>query len=101
MLLIIKVGIKMMNTYARPVRDLRNNYNEIINLDNEGNQVIITQNGREAAVVIGTQVYREFESFLHRRYIKKELARVKEKAKDPNTKWLSEDEFWNGLEDGL
>ena len=43
----------MINTYARPVRELRNNYNEIINLANEGNQVIITHNGKEAAVVIG------------------------------------------------
>ena len=91
----------MMNTYTRPVRDLRNNYNEIINLANEGNQVIITQNGREAAVIIWTSIYKEFETFLHRQYIKKELARVKEKAKDPSTKWLSEDEFWNGFEDIL
>ena len=91
----------MMNTYARPVRDLRNNYNEIINLANEGNQVIITQNGREAAVVIGTQAYREFEVFLHRQYINRELAEAKKKAKDPNTEWLSEAEFWDGFEESL
>ena len=91
----------MMNTFARPVRDLRNNYNEIIDLANAGNQVIITQNGREAAVVIGTQAYKDFELFLHRQHIKRELAKTKEKAKDPNTKWLSEDEFWAGFEDSL
>jgi prevent-host-death family protein len=91
----------MMNTYARPVRDLRNNYKEIIHLANEGNQVIITQNGREAAVVIGTQAYKDFEIFLHRQYINRELAKAKESAKDPNTKWLSEDEFWDGFEGGL
>ena len=91
----------MMNTYARPVRDLRNNYSEIINLANGGNQVIITQNGREAAVVIGTQAYKEFEIFLHRKYIKQELAKAKEKAKDTNTKWLNEDEFWADFEDSL
>ena len=89
----------MMNTYARPVRDLRNNYNEILDLANAGNQVIITQNGREAAVVIGTRAYRDFELFLHRQYINRELAKSKEKAADPQTKWLSEDEFWAGLED--
>lgn len=90
-----------MNTYARPVRDLRNNYGEIIKLANEGNQVIITQNGREAAVVIGTEAYKDFEHFLHRQHIKRELALTKEKAKDPNTKWLSEDEFWAGVEGTL
>ena len=88
----------MRNTYARPIRDLRNNYNEIIDLANEGNQVIITKNGREAAVVIGTQTYKEFESFLHSQRIKMELAAAKEKAKDPDTIWLSEEEFWSGID---
>jgi len=88
----------MLNTFARPVRDLRNNYNEIINLANEGNQVIITQNGREAAVVIGTEAFKDYEHFLHRLYIKQELAKRKEAAKDPNTEWLSEEEFWDGFE---
>ena len=91
----------MLNTYARPVRDLRNNYSEIINLANEGNQIIITHNGREAAVVIGTEAYKDFEVFLHRQYIKRELAKAKEKAKNPNTEWLSEDEFWADFEDIL
>ena len=90
-----------MNTFARPVRDLRNNYNEIIALANAGNQIIITQNGQEAAVLIGTQAYRDFEVFLHRQHIKRELAKTKEKAKDPNTKWLSEDEFWEDFEKSL
>jgi len=90
-----------MNTYARPVRDLRNNYNEIIELANEGNQIIITQNGREAAVMIGTAAYRDYESFLHQQYIKHELAKAKEMAKDPNTEWLTEEEFWAHFEDEL
>ena len=90
-----------MNTYARPVRDLRNNYNEILRLANDGNQIIITQNGREAAVVIGEQTYKEFENFLYRKYINSELSKAKEKAKNPDTKWLSEDEFWDGFEESL
>ena len=50
----------IMHTYARPVWDLRNNYVEILKLANEGNNVIITQNGREAAVVIRAKLYKEF-----------------------------------------
>ena len=87
-----------MGTLARPVRDLRNDYNRIISLANNGNQVIITQNGREAAVVIGTQVYKEFEIFLHHQYINSELAKAKIKAIDPATKWVSEEEFWVEIE---
>jgi len=89
----------MMNTYARPVRDLRNHYSEIIQLANAGNQVIITQNGREAAVVIGTEAYKKYELFLHRQYIQQELAKAKEKAKGPDAEWLSEEEFWAGFEE--
>ena len=37
---------------------------------------------------------RVFELFLHRQYIRNELTKAKEKSKDPNTQWLSEDEFW-------
>ena len=89
----------MKSTFARPVRDLRNNYNEIISLANEGNQIIITQNGREAAVVIGTEAYNEYERYLYSKYINQELAITKEKAKDVNTKWISEEDFWEDLED--
>ena len=89
----------MKSTYARPIRDLRNNYKEIIDLVNEGNQVIITKNGREAAVVIGTQAYKEYEAFLHRQFINLELAKAKTKAKDPSVEWLSEDEFWSDFGD--
>jgi len=91
----------MLNTYARPVRDLRNNYNEILELANAGNQVIITQNGREAAVVLGTEAFKEYERFLHRRYINAQLAKAKKKAKKTNTKWLEEDDFWEGFETTL
>ena len=89
----------MKSTYARPVRDLRNNYNEIISLVSEGNQVIITQNGREAAVVIGTDAYREYERYLYRQYINTELTKAKVKAQDSATQWLSEDEFWVDFKD--
>ena len=91
----------MANTYARPIRDLRNNYSEILDLVNEGNQVIITKNGREAAVVIGTHAYRDFEAFLYRQQINKALADAKEKAKDPDTQWINEDDFWAGVEGDL
>ena len=91
----------MLNTYARPVRDLRNNYKEIIDIANAGNQVIITQNGRESAVLIGTEAFREYENYLHGQYIRQELAKAKEKAARTATKWLSEDEFWADFDESL
>ena len=89
----------MRSTFARPVRDLRNNYNEILSLANEGNQIIITQNGRESAVVIGAKAYKQYEEYLYKQYINSELALRKEMTNDPNFKWLSEEEFWENFED--
>ena len=64
----------------------------------EGNQVAITRNGCEPAVDIGTQAYEDSKAFLQRQYINRELVEAKEQANDPNTQWLSEDEFWSGFE---
>jgi prevent-host-death family protein len=91
----------MYNTYARPVRDLRNNYTEIAALANTGNQIIITNNGREEIMVIGRDEYKAYESFIHREYIKRELAKAKEQAKDPSTRWYSEEEVDAMLDEGL
>ena len=87
----------MLNTYTRPVRALRNNYNEILDLANEGNQVIITQNGQESAIVIGIKAFREYENYIHRQFIHNELTRTQAKLEMDNTIWLEEDEFWNGF----
>ena len=84
----------MQSTYARPVRDLRNNYSEILDLANQGNQVIITRCGREAAVVIGAAQFRDYEAYVHKMHINSELTKATEQAQDPTTKWLMEDEFW-------
>ena len=73
----------------------------VINLANEENQVTITQNGRKAAVVIWTEEFKEYEAFLHRQYIKKELAKAKQQALNPNTKWLTEEGFWANFENSL
>ena len=88
-----------MNTYARPVRELRNDYNEIIELAQQGNQIIITKNGREAAVIIGTEAYKDFEVFLYRQQIKRELAKTKESTMSSNAEWIDENELWAKFED--
>jgi len=47
---------------------------------------------------IGTETYKNSEAFLQRQHINRDLAKAKEQANDPNTQWLSEDEFWAGFE---
>jgi prevent-host-death family protein len=82
----------MAHTYARPVRDLRNNYAEIAALANAGNRIIITNNGREEVMIIGKEEYQAYEGFVHSAFIKRELAKASEYAKRPDAKWYTEEE---------
>jgi prevent-host-death family protein len=85
----------MLNAYVRPSRDLRNNYSELERIVKDRDQVIITNNGKGEAVLIGIDEYAEFHEFSHRRYVKEKLAEAKEYAKRPDAVWLSENEFWS------
>lgn len=84
----------MHNTYARPSRDLRTHYADVIRDLQEHNQILITKNGRGEAVLIGVDDYAAYEEFLHLRYIDKKLAEATEAAKDSKTKRYSHEEFW-------
>lgn len=87
----------MLRTYVRPSRDLRNNYAELARLVKEHDQVIITNNGKGEAVLIGMEDYAQYEEFLHRRYVAQELEKAKAQANDPNTQWSSHDDVWSAL----
>ena len=87
----------MFHTYARPSRDLRNNYAELSKIVNNRDQVIITNNGREETVLIGIEDFRLYEKFLHQCYIAEELAKAKANAADTNAKWAAHDEVWGEI----
>lgn len=91
----------MLQAHVRPSRDLRNNYAELAKIVKERDQVIITNNGRGEAVLIGIDEYAEFQEFAHRRYVKEKLDEAKKYAARPDAKWLSEEEFWNGIDEHI
>ena len=91
----------MYKTHVRPIRDLRNNYSEIDKIVNNNDHIIITNNGRGTAVLIGIKEYAEYEAFLHKRYIMQMLDEAEASAQNPETKWISEDDFWKKLEASL
>lgn len=91
----------MLNTYVRPSRDLRNNYSEIVKIVKDHNHVIITNNGRGEAVLIGIEEFADYEEYVHKKYVLSELKKAKEQANAPETKWLSENEFWKNVSKDL
>ena len=88
----------MLNIHVRPSRDLRNNYAELAGIVKERDQVIITNNGRGEAVLIGIDEYAEFQEYAHRRYVMDKLSEAKKYAESPDAVWLSDDEFWREFE---
>ena len=84
----------MYNTFARPSRDLRSNYADVIRSLKEHNQVLITNNGKGEAVLINVDDYMAYEDYLHIRYVKEKLAEAEARAADPSVKWLTSDEFF-------
>ena len=85
----------MPTTHVRPVRDLRNSYPEVAKIIKNGNRVIITNNGKSESVLISYDEFARYEEYIHICYVEKKLAEAETAAADPDTKWLSHDEFWD------
>ena len=77
----------MQKTQVRPVRDLRNRYAEIETLIENHDPVIITKNGRGAAVLINIDDYAEMEEYLHIKYIRNKLEEAELEAQKHGAKW--------------
>ena len=77
----------MQRTQIRPVRDLRNRYAEIETLVENHDPVIITKNGRGAAVLINIEDYAEMEEYFHIKYVSDKLAEAEAEAKKAGAKW--------------
>lgn len=89
----------MYNTHVRPVRELRNNYPEIATLIKQKDRVLITNNGKGEAVILGLEEYQRYEQILHEKYIDEKLAEAEKEAADSNTQWISHEDFWKEMKE--
>jgi prevent-host-death family protein len=77
----------MRSIQARPVRDLRNRYAEIEALLEDHDPVIITKNGRGAAVLLNIEDYARIEEYQHYLYIEDKLREAETEAAAPDAEW--------------
>ena len=89
----------MQRTQIRPVRDLRNRYSEIESLLEKHDPVIITKNGRGAAVLINIDDYAEVEEYLHIKYVKSKLEEAEFEAQKSGAKWTDHKKALKKLRD--
>jgi prevent-host-death family protein len=87
----------MHNIQARPVRDLRNHYTEIESLLEDHDPVIITKNGRGAAVLINIEDYAEIEKYQHFLYVEEKLKEAEKEAASPGAEWENYKTVFKGL----
>ncbi len=87
----------MHNVHVRPVRDLRNNFNEIEGVLEDHNPVIITKNGRGSAVLLNIEDFSEYEAFMHIKYVAEKLREAEAEADSPNAEWTDSKEVLQRL----
>ena len=92
---------KMLNVHVRPSRDLRNKYAEMSKILKDHSPIIITNNGRGEAVLIGIDDYADYEEYLHRRYVKEKLAEAEAEAGKLDAVWIGHEEFWQKIDEML
>ena len=91
----------MHTTQIKTARDLRNNFAEIQRLLQSHDQVVITSNGRGAAVVINFEDYAKYEAYLREKQIYEDLQAIKQELNDPNAKRYTLSEVRQRMDDRL
>ncbi len=84
----------MYDIYARPVRELRNNYTELAKMTKEHHHIIVTNNGKDETVLMGIDDYNKCREFLFTQYILQELELAGAEADASSTHWLSQTEVF-------
>jgi len=91
-------GFSMSNTYIRSPQDLVDNYSDIVRSVKESNRVLISQDGNEDLALISKEALAYIEEKLFFNYVNDKLREAEEWAAKPDAKWLSEDEFFERVE---
>jgi PHD/YefM family antitoxin component YafN of YafNO toxin-antitoxin module len=88
----------MYDVLERPVAEVKNNYTELAAMLREHNRIVLTNEGKEEAVLIGIDDYAAYEEYAHKQYVREKLAEAEAMAASPDAVWLSEEEFWKAVE---
>ena len=83
----------MYKRHIRTPEDLRDNYDEIVRLAEQGDAVIIAKDGVQELAIVNCNDFCRWIEDLHRDYIKEELDKSILEAPDPNTRFISHEEM--------
>jgi PHD/YefM family antitoxin component YafN of YafNO toxin-antitoxin module len=84
----------MFEVHVKQLSDITENYSDIAELLNNHDRIILTNAGKNEAVLINLDDYSEFESYAHKEYINKKLSDTETMIKNKETTWIDEEKFW-------
>jgi prevent-host-death family protein len=84
----------MFSTHVKELNDLSAQYADFLKILNEHDRIILNSNGKNKAVLINIDDYKEFESYAHKNYIRKKLEETEEAIKNGSVEWIDEETFW-------
>jgi prevent-host-death family protein len=84
----------MFSVHVRKLDDLKVQYTDFLEILNEHDRIILNSNGKNEAVLINIEDYREFESYAHKNYIRKKLKETEDAIKNGSVEWINEETFW-------
>jgi PHD/YefM family antitoxin component YafN of YafNO toxin-antitoxin module len=84
----------MFGVHVKQLSDINENYSDIAKLLNNHDRIILTNAGKNEAVLINIEDYSEFESYAHKEYINKKLADTEMMIKNNKVAWMDENTFW-------
>jgi prevent-host-death family protein len=84
----------MFSTHIKESGDLKTQYTDFLKMLNEHDRIILNSNGKNEAVLINIEDYKEFESYAHNNYISHKLKETEDAIKNGSVEWIDEETFW-------
>jgi prevent-host-death family protein len=84
----------MFSVHVKELDELKTHYADFLKILNEHDRIILNSNGKNEAVLINIEDYKEFESYAHRNYIRKKLRETEDAIKHGSVEWIDEETFW-------
>ena len=91
----------ILETCTRPVSDLLDNYQEVVQTLKERDHIIITNNGVKESVLISVDRYEQYKQLMYDRFIYEELQKSKAMHDDPSVALHDADEVLDEIEQWL
>ncbi|MDR2431050.1 MAG: type II toxin-antitoxin system Phd/YefM family antitoxin [Candidatus Margulisbacteria bacterium] len=77
--------------------DIKTDYAELAGMLKEHDQIILTNSGKNEAVLINFEDYAEIKEYLRRKYLNSKLDEAEAAAAKPETRRLEHEEFWDAV----